>query len=327
MSPIAVNVGDEVVYGQSLGTQNRAGLSSSHGKHVHLEMDTRYYQEFENYVSDLVSGRLSVQADYRKGVQPLPVVDDGVMRLGESGERVAAVQRALVADGYRDVGNKPIEIDGVYRPGMQGAVLAFQQDHRIPRTGDIDPATYQLALRVNLDKTLGPVERQPDFPVPDMPLFRQTHDLARGLDSDFTPTPHRPLSKSDFEDPARTGRVPRYHDHPDHRIVPTAPPLIQAQIAVQPEEFRLFPRTPEDDYLDAFLDAAERGDYTARRTLTDQYEQLPHIQALQQEARETMLAEQQRMLEEQLRQEQERQRLMLQMQQEQEHSRSLGFSR
>ena len=70
------------------------------GKHVHIEMDTRHFQEMRNYVNDLVSGRLPVQASLREGVQPLPVVDDGVARLGESGERVRQVQQALIADGY-----------------------------------------------------------------------------------------------------------------------------------------------------------------------------------------------------------------------------------
>lgn len=110
MSSIDLKVGDAVEYGQRLGTQNEIGLKKGTGKHVHLEMDTNYYQQYENYIADLVTGRLPVQKEYRAGVKPQPVVDDGVMRLGESGERVAALQRALVADGYRGIGGKPIKI-------------------------------------------------------------------------------------------------------------------------------------------------------------------------------------------------------------------------
>lgn len=112
----------------------------------------------------------------------------------------------------------------------------------------------------------------------------------------------------------------------DERITYSMSPVLQAY-GVQTQEFRFFPRTPEDDYVDAYLDAMDGGDYAARRALTEQYEQMPHVRALQQEAREALLAEQQRILEEQLRQEQERQRLQQQMQQEQEHSRGRGFSR
>lgn len=113
---------------------------------------------------------------------------------------------------------------------------------------------------------------------------------------------------TDLDDPSRT----------DHRI---APPY---QTRAPAPEYRFFPRTPEDDYVDAYLGAMDRGDYAARLYLTEQYEQLPHVHALQQEAREAMLAEQQRLLEEQIRQEQERQYLAQQKQQE--HSRGRGIS-
>lgn len=227
LGPIAVKVGDQVAYGESLGTQNRIGLPANAGKHVHLEMDTRYYQQYENYIADLVSGRLPVQAECRAGVQPQTVVDDGVLRLGESGERVAAVQRALVADGYRGAGDKPIGNDGIYRANMQGALLAFQQDHRIPQTGDIDPATYQLALRVSIDKPLGPAQRQRDDLTRGVALdgvFRAIHDIDRGLDPRYTPKPGQPAPDSRSPaDPAKTGRTPDYHAHPDHDPAPTMP--------------------------------------------------------------------------------------------------------
>lgn len=58
LGPIAVEVGDHVAYGQALGTQNNIGLGSRAGKHVHIEMDTRHYQQFDNYMLDLVDGRL-----------------------------------------------------------------------------------------------------------------------------------------------------------------------------------------------------------------------------------------------------------------------------
>ncbi len=156
LGPIAVVVGEEVAYGQSLGTQNNIGLNASAGKHVHIEMDTRYYQHFDHYIRDLVEGRLPVQAELREGVQPRPVVDDGVQRVGEAGERVAAVQRALAAGGYRGVGDAEIAADGVYRLSMQGAVLVFQQDHGLAQTGDIDADTWRKALDVTLGRPVLP---------------------------------------------------------------------------------------------------------------------------------------------------------------------------
>ena len=146
LGPIAVAVGDEVAYGQSLGTQNNIGLGRGAGKHVHVEMDTRHHQQFENYMLDLVEGRLPVQAAHRADIAPRAFVDDGVQRVGESGSRVAAVQRALADAGYLAADGGPIVADGIYRLSMQGAVLQFQHDHELAPSGDVDAATWRAAL-------------------------------------------------------------------------------------------------------------------------------------------------------------------------------------
>lgn len=85
MHPIGVAEGQTVEYGEALGTQGRQQTGAVH---VHMEIDTRYYQQYENYVSDLVSGRLPVEAEHRANVEPQPVVDDGTFRVGESNDRV-----------------------------------------------------------------------------------------------------------------------------------------------------------------------------------------------------------------------------------------------
>lgn len=156
LGPIEVAVGDTVAYGQSLGTQNNIGLGHRAGKHVHIEMDTRHYRQLENYMLDLVEGRLPVQATHRKDIAPRAVLHDGVLRVGERGERVATVQRALAAGGYRAADGSPIEADGVYRLSMQGAVFAFQQDRGLASSGDIDAQTWHEALERTLGKPLLP---------------------------------------------------------------------------------------------------------------------------------------------------------------------------
>jgi hypothetical protein len=189
LGPIAVAVGEEVAYGQSLGTQNNTGLKPTAGKHVHIEMDTRHYQQFDNYIRDLVEGRLPVQAALREDVLPRPVVDDGVLRVGEAGERVAAVQRALAAGGYRTVGDMPIDVDGVYRLSMQGAVLAFQQDHGLAPTGDIDPDTWRTALDVTLGRPiLPPTVHDPEPAAPSRPhepLLQRIRGHVGAIDAAF----------------------------------------------------------------------------------------------------------------------------------------------
>lgn len=147
MSNITVEPGDTVSYGQSLGQQDNLGLNrpAGIGMHVHIEMDTGHYQQFQDYMADLADGRLPVQAAYRENIQPLPVVDDGTFRLGQSNERVRDLQRMMADEGYRATGGEVLDQDGVYRPGMQGALLDFQRAHGLPQTGDIDPATLRMA--------------------------------------------------------------------------------------------------------------------------------------------------------------------------------------
>lgn len=128
LDPIEVQVGDTIEYGQSLGTQNRRGLNESNGKHVHFEIDTRYYQQYENYIDDLASGRLSIDPARRtQGIEARPVVDDGVIRIGESADIVRRVQQHLNDEGFRGADNRPLQVDGVYRLSMQAAVINYQQ--------------------------------------------------------------------------------------------------------------------------------------------------------------------------------------------------------
>lgn len=142
MHPIAVSEGQTVAYGESLGTQGRQQTGAIH---VHMEVDTRYYQEYENYVGDLISGRLPVQAEYRENIGPRHVVDDGTLRLGESDNRVLDLQRAMDIEGYSGPEGDTLVQDGMYRASMQGAVLDFQRAHGIPQTGDIDLPTSGFA--------------------------------------------------------------------------------------------------------------------------------------------------------------------------------------
>ena len=215
LSDITVDVGDPVAYGQSLGTQGNVGLDLPPGTgiHAHLEMDTQYFQQYENYIQDLTDGRLSVQATFRDDVEPLPVVDDNVARLGETSDRVRDVQTALAADGYRAANGGPIEPNGVYRPDIQGAVIAFQQDHGLLQTGDIDLATWQQATHINQRAHIGGAGN----PQPE-PGFLGNR-ILEGLQA----APAEALAPGDPRfglhppsDPARTGRETQWDGHAGH---------------------------------------------------------------------------------------------------------------
>jgi hypothetical protein len=209
LNPIAVEEGDTIGYGQPLGTQNRQGLPGSAGKHVHLEMDTRYHQQYENYIADLTSGRLTLDGSQRpQGIEPLAVIDDGAYRIGESGDRVRDLQRLLADEGYRGRDGQPIEQDGIYRLGMQPAVLAFQRDHNVPQTGDIDSATLNLvpmpARREvdrpdHMDMRNGPAI--PRIPGSNGPPTHE-HEAAVLMPANFAPVRELP---SDLRDPTHPG--------------------------------------------------------------------------------------------------------------------------
>ncbi|MCS3847892.1 peptidoglycan hydrolase-like protein with peptidoglycan-binding domain [Xanthomonas campestris] len=188
MSPLHVKVGDQVEYGQALGVQSKQSTAKIH---VHMEVDTRYYQHYENYVGDLVSGRLSIDTERRdRGIEPRPFVDDGTIRIGESSEMVQKVQQTLNAEGYRGADNQPHQEDGVYRLSMQAAVINYQQAHGLSQTGDIDPATLQqIAPRTfppelnREDHNATPTYRNLQGAVPSQdPLHRQAEEAVRRLE-------------------------------------------------------------------------------------------------------------------------------------------------
>ena len=180
MAPIRVQTGDTVEYGQAIGTQSNQATKAIH---VHMEVDTRYYQHYENYMEDLVSGRLSIDPARRNaGIEARPVVDDGVIRIGESADIVRRVQQHLNEQGFRGADNRPIEVDGVYRLSMQAAVINFQQARGLPQTGDIDPATLQeIAPRI-LPPAVNP-ERPGEEANPGLPLHLDRQGALPGNDA------------------------------------------------------------------------------------------------------------------------------------------------
>lgn len=188
LSPIHVRAGDPVDYGQALGVQGR---QASDAIHVHMEVDTRHFRQYENYVGDLVSGRLAIDQGRRTaGIAARPVVDDGTVRVGGTSDVVATAQRALSAAGFVDANGQALADDGVYRLSMQPAVLDYQRSEGLPQTGDLDGATLQrLAPRV-----LPPAVRADDNVEPrttfdftqvsaaDQPLHQQAQAAVRRLD-------------------------------------------------------------------------------------------------------------------------------------------------
>lgn len=250
MRGIEVDVGDRVVYGQTLGIQSDVATRNIH---VHMEMDSRHYPQFRNYVDDLASGRLPVEAEHRQGVEPRPVVDDGTFRLGESSDHVRAIQHVMAGEGYRAAGGGPLDQDGVYRPGMQGALLDFQRDHYIPQTGDVDPATLRFA------PLSCEVELQP----------RDNSEWRRVVPA-LVP------------DPAAPAWAPGHPDHPDHRpLMPVGPMSPVNQRGAPMSRFG-------DSQLDQLASALHADDDVAISRICADIARSPGVEALIGQGREAL---------------------------------------
>lgn len=249
MSGIRVNPGDRVEYGQTLGIQDKLATRFIH---VHMEMDTRYYQQFQNYVDDLASGGLSIEAEHRKGLQQRPVIDEGTFRLGESSPRIRELQLVMDREGYRAVGGAALDRDGVYRPGMQGALLDFQRAHGVPQTGSIDPATLRFAPPV--------LAREVD---------RLDH-VERGR-----------FPALDRESP----RAPGHPDHPDHR------PGLPAELEPAINQRRSGAFHSSDPQLDRLIAALDAGDANAISLACADIARAPDMQALLDQGREALSVE------------------------------------
>lgn len=197
MRDIAVNEGDTIQYGQALGTQSNRGTEKVH---VHMEVDTRYYQQYQNYLQDLCDGRLSIDPARRgQGIEARAVVDDGVIRIGESSELARIAQQRLNAGGYRDANGQALVEDGVYRLPMQAAVINYQNAQGLPATGNLDPTTLQRLAPQMLPPQVNPANPERDNRLPDPrveryggapaqpiindPLLQQAEAATRRLDA------------------------------------------------------------------------------------------------------------------------------------------------
>lgn len=169
MSPLLVEEGDVIEYGQALGVQ---GMQMTGAIHVHMEVDTRYFVQYQNYLEDLVVGRLAIDSGRREiGIQAREAVDDGTLRIGESSVNLRDVQRRLNDAGYTGADGQPLAEDGVYRLSMQRAVINFQEANGLPPTGDLDPATMRTIAPPMFPPEVNP--RMPDQQPPYVPLQGQ----------------------------------------------------------------------------------------------------------------------------------------------------------
>ena len=250
MSNIRVDVGEAVIYGQTLGKQSSVRTDNIH---VHMEMDSHYYPHFRNYVDDLASGRLPLQAEHRQGVTARPVIGDGIFRLGQSSEQIRQLQAVMHGEGYRNADGSPLDRDGVYRIGMQGALLDFQHAHGIAQSGDVDPATLRFV----------------------QPAQGQYRDQHHHTEHGRLPSIHR-----------TSPTLPGHPDHPDHSAdLPLEQPPSVNQQSTQV-------RGDDDPWLDRLLSALASNDPQALSPVCQEITGSSAAQTLLEHGRALLAAEQ-----------------------------------
>lgn len=113
-----------------------------------------------------------------QALPPDPMAD-GVLRHGETGAAVIALQRRLAVHGIRQSNGQPIPASGNYLDLTQAAVRQFQQQHAITPTGVADAATLAALAK-------------PPIPMPQPQSFDQVmHLMLPPLDGKGTHVTYR----------------------------------------------------------------------------------------------------------------------------------------
>lgn len=111
--------GSRIEYGQTMGRMGDVGSPGS--IHAHVEAPAAV---FERYINDITSGRIqSNGAAVSNNVDPM---SDGVLKHGERGDAVKALQVALNSAGIRDAQGQPLPTTGYYGDMTEAAVRQYQ---------------------------------------------------------------------------------------------------------------------------------------------------------------------------------------------------------
>ncbi|MBH1512946.1 peptidoglycan-binding protein [Stenotrophomonas maltophilia] len=131
--------GDFVEYGAPLIRQSDAGTPGAVHAHIELEPD-----QYRRFLGDMLNDRITLggkvhaqgpeAAQAARSAQQAPMAD-GVLKQGERGDEVKALQGKLAALGYAGADGKPLHADGVYGKDTFAAVKQFQANNGLDDDG------------------------------------------------------------------------------------------------------------------------------------------------------------------------------------------------
>jgi peptidoglycan hydrolase-like protein with peptidoglycan-binding domain len=162
--------GERIEYGQPLGEQSGKGPKGLHqfGTHAHVELEL---EQFKKYVADLKSGAITQETYPARGsaearpAQPANPMADGMLKQGEKGPEVKALQEQLIKSGITTVNGKPFVADSDYGPATKAAVTQYQQTHNLHVDGVAGKDTL-AALKVGTPAQTTPTPSTPSSPTP-----------------------------------------------------------------------------------------------------------------------------------------------------------------
>ncbi|MGJ7904672.1 XVIPCD domain-containing protein [Lysobacter sp. 1R34A] len=131
----SVVVGQRVEPGTEIGTMGGRGPrgAEQYAQHVHYQMKD---SEGRNLNPETFwNQRQTVGARGGQAAAERPAADDGVLRQGERGADIRAMQDQLNKLGYRDAQGRPLNADGDFGDRTREALLAFQRDQGLKDDG------------------------------------------------------------------------------------------------------------------------------------------------------------------------------------------------
>lgn len=155
--------GSRIEYGQTMGRMGDVGSPGS--IHAHVEAPAGV---FERYINDITSGRIqSNGAAVSNNVDPMA---DGVLKHGERGESVRALQVALNTAGIRDAQGQPLPTTGYYGDLTEAAVRQYQTRQGLTDDGKAGNDTL-TALGLKQGQPQAPTQQAPNpqTPAPQTP--------------------------------------------------------------------------------------------------------------------------------------------------------------
>ena len=155
--------GSRIEYGQTMGRMGDVGSPGS--IHAHVEAPAGV---FERYINDITSGRIqSNGAAVSNNVDPMA---DGVLKHGERGDSVRALQVALNAAGIRDARGEPLPTTGYYGDLTEAAVRQYQTRQGLTDDGKAGNDTL-TALGLKPGQPQAPTQQAPNpqTPAPQTP--------------------------------------------------------------------------------------------------------------------------------------------------------------